>query len=295
MIPLRDLNPTRTRAVLTIALIAFNVVVFLWQMGHRGLGGELQFYRYGVIPKCFLAQGNAEKHEEALRDALNPVARRWLAGSGIFRARVIARLREERVARISPWQLEEEIGTTAVDLLREDLGPRHEWLTLLTSMFMHGGLLHIIGNMWFLWIFGKNIEDACGRVRFVLFYILCGALATLAHVFIGSSSVVPTIGASGAISGVLGAYILLFPHARIYSLIPIGYFFWAEEVPAWIFLGVWIGLQWLSGLSALQNPASAGVAWFAHIGGFAAGMALIYLFRRRRAAPPIGIEFDLDA
>jgi membrane associated rhomboid family serine protease len=287
MIPLRDLNPTRTRAVLTVALIALNVLVFLWQIGHRGLDRELLFYRYGVIPKCFLTQGNPEKHEAALEEGLKRLAL----------LRIEDNLRRQRISFITPAQrdaLEAEAERKAHEW-REQIGPRNEWLTLFTSMFMHGGLLHIIGNMWFMWIFGNNIEDACGRIRFIVFYLLCGLLATLAHVLMVPGSVVPTIGASGAISGVLGAYVLLFPHARVYSLIGLGYIFWFQEVPAWIFLGVWIGLQFLNAIPMLHSEAVGGVAVFAHIGGFAAGMALIYLFRQQRAVPPGGFEFELEA
>jgi len=284
MIPLKDLNPTRTRAYLTIAFIALNAVVFFWQVGHRGLDAELLFYRHGVIPKCFLAQGNPEKHDEALEESLKRLA--------LLRIVDEQRARGRRV--VSVGYLEEEAGRLARQW-REELGPRHEWLTLLTSMFMHGGWLHIIGNMWFLWIFGNNIEDACGRIRFIVFYLVCGLLATAGHILSGPSSVIPSIGASGAISGVLGAYLVLYPKARVLSLIPLGYIYWAEEVPAWVFLGVWMLLQWVSGLGALRNPAAGGVAWFAHIAGFLAGMALIFLFRQRRAAPPSGIEFDVDA
>jgi membrane associated rhomboid family serine protease len=287
MIPLRDLNPTRRRAVLTVALIVVNVLVFLWQIAHRGLDGELLYYRYGVIPKCFLTQGDPEKHDAALEEGLKRLAELEIEDD----------LRRQRVTVITYAQrdaLEAEAGRLAREW-REQIGPRHEWFTLFAAMFMHGGLLHIVGNMWFLWIFGNNIEDACGRVRFIAFYLLCGLLATFAHILMGPSSVAPSIGASGAISGVLGAYILLFPRARVYSLIGLGYIFWFQEVPAWIFLGVWIGLQLLTAIPMLHNPAVGGVAVFAHIGGFIVGMALIHLFRQRRAVPPAGIEFDVDA
>lgn len=294
MIPLRDLNPTRVPAYLTVALIVVNVLVFLAQAVRSRTDPELDFYRYGVIPKCFLTQGDKDKHEAALREALTPLAKRWLARNAAFRDSVARELRRRGTAARSRHELAIELADVAVDLLREKVGRRHELLTLLTSMFMHGGWLHIIGNMWFLWIFGNNIEDACGRIRFIPFYVLCGLVATFVHILVGPTSLLPTIGASGAISGVLGAYILLFPHARVLSLIPIGYFYIAREVPAWAFLGVWILLQFLGGLPALRSPASGGVAWFAHIGGFAAGMALIYLFRERRAVPPSGIRFDLD-
>jgi len=295
MIPLRDLNPTRERAYLTLALIVINAAVFLVQVFRPGIEQELDFFRFGVIPRCFLAQGNPEKHKEALLDALRrPALQRALERRlRNLQARGIRSL-PSSLYRALEQEAEAEAEAKARELLPQ-VGRRHEWLTLFSSMFMHGGWLHIIGNMWFLWIFGNNIEDVCGRIRFIPFYLLCGVIAGFAHIVTGPNSVVPTIGASGAISGVLGAYILLFPHAQIDSLIPIGYFFFRRDVPAWVFLGVWILLQLLNGIPALHNPAAAGVAWFAHIGGFIAGMGLIYLFMRRRAVPPSGIELDLDA
>jgi membrane associated rhomboid family serine protease len=294
MIPLKDLNPTRTPGYVTIALITLNAVVFFWQATQRGLDEELVFYRYGVIPRCFLTQAAPEKHEQALRDALTPAVRRWLRASSAFQARVLRRMRQESDEPAGDWFSRSDMVETGVDIVREDVGRRFELFTVVASMFLHGGLLHILGNMWFLWIFGNNIEDACGRVRFILFYMVCGLLATLAHVFTGPESVVPSIGASGAISGVLGAYLLLFPRARILSLIPLGYFFWAQEVPAWVFLGVWALIQWVSGLATLHSAVTAGTAWFAHVGGFCAGLALIHVFRRPRQRPPAMMEYDLN-
>jgi membrane associated rhomboid family serine protease len=151
--------------------------------------------------------------------------------------------------------------------------------TLFTSMFLHGGFMHLAGNMLFLWVFGNNIEDVCGHGRFLVFYLLCGVAAAFAQALPNPTSEVPMIGASGAISGVLGAYLLLFPHARVYVLIPF-WIVWMQEVPAGWLLGFWIVFQLLSGLAA--GSAEAGVAWWAHIGGFAAGMALILVFRDRR-------------
>jgi len=294
MIPLKDLNPTRRPGYLTIALITLNVAVFFWQMGHKGLEGELLFYRYGMIPKCFLAQGSAEKHEQALREALTPTAKRWLSGSRAFNEKVAERIRKATGHAGPIYVTRGERVETAVQILREGVGRRDEPLTIISSIFMHGGFLHILGNMWFLWIFGNNIEDACGRIRFIIFYLLCGLLATLAHIFTGPASIVPTIGASGAISGVLGGYLLLYPHARILSLIPLGYFYWAQEVPAWVFLGVWALVQWLSGFSTLNSPVTAGTAWFAHVGGFCAGLVLITVFRRSPRRTPAMMEYDLD-
>ena len=166
-------------------------------------------------------------------------------------------------------------------------------ITIFVSMFLHGGLLHIGSNMLYLWIFGDNIEDRLGHFRYLLFYLLCGVLATLAHAFSNPSSQVPAIGASGAIAGVLGAYLFLFPHARVMTLIPIFMFITIREVPALILLGLWFILQLFSGAGSLR-PGMAdagGVAYFAHIGGFVAGLALIHLFgggRQRRPQLPAG-------
>ena len=156
---------------------------------------------------------------------------------------------------------------------------------LFTSMFMHGGWMHLIGNMWFLWIFGNNIEDATGPFRFVLFYLLCGVAATLAHTMADPASVVPLVGASGAVSGVLGAYLLKHPHAHVRTLIPFGIFTRIVDLPAFLFLLFWIGLQFLSQMtSAAARGKGGGVAYLAHIGGFFIGMALIYVFQKRRRA-----------
>ena len=153
-------------------------------------------------------------------------------------------------------------------------------LSLLTSMFLHGGWLHLIGNMLYLWIFGNNIEDVMGHKRFIAFYVLCGILAALSHALTDPSSSVPMVGASGAISGVLGAYLLLFPRSRILVIIPLGFFSRMMYVPAGFVLGFWFVMQVVSGGMSVGR-AGGGVAFFAHIGGFVAGMALIGLFKRR--------------
>jgi len=155
------------------------------------------------------------------------------------------------------------------------------WSTVLTSMFLHGGWMHLIGNMLYLWIFGNNVEDAMGHGRFVVFYVLCGVAAALAQAIPDPQSAVPMIGASGAISGVLGAYLLLFPRARVLVLVPLGFFSRAIYLPALVVLGFWFVLQIVS--SALTSSSEGGgVAWGAHIGGFVAGMVLIPFFKRSR-------------
>lgn len=152
-------------------------------------------------------------------------------------------------------------------------------LTIFTSMFLHGGWMHLIGNMLFLWIFGNNVEDAMGHGRYVLFYLLCGVAAVLAQALPSPDSTIPMIGASGAISGVLGAYLLLYPHARVLVLIPLGVFSRMLYLPAMLVLGFWFLLQLLS--TILADPNEPGVAFGAHAGGFVAGLLLIPLFKRR--------------
>jgi len=156
-------------------------------------------------------------------------------------------------------------------------GPVPVGITIFTSQFLHGGLLHLSGNMLYLWIFGNNVEDAMGKFRFIVFYLLCGALASMAHALMNDRSNIPMIGASGAISGILGAYVLLYPKARILTLFTLGFFVRMIEVPAIMVLGFWLVFQFLN---ALVASGAGGVAWYAHIGGFLAGLALIILFKR---------------
>lgn len=218
MIPLRDLNPTRTFPAVTYALIAANTLVFLYQVSLGAAGQEDFVHRYGLIPQ-YLA---VDHHP------------------GSF-------------------------------------------ITPLSSMFMHGGFLHLISNMWSLYIFGDNVEDALGKGRFVVFYLLSGLGAALAQVLIDPSSSMPMIGASGAIAGVLGAYMKLYPRARVVTLLPIFFFFVTRELPAWFFIVFWFLLNVLSGFGSLhQGGGEGGVAFFAHIGGFIAGFWLIMLLRTRR-------------
>ncbi len=158
-----------------------------------------------------------------------------------------------------------------------------DWRTIVTSMFLHGGWLHFLGNMLFLWIFGDNVEDRLGHARFVLFYLVCGAAAALAHVWVNPGSTVPTIGASGAIAGVLGAYFVLYPHSRVLALVPLFIIWEMIEVPAIIFLGIWFLMQLFSGVGSLASEAGAGtggVAFWAHIAGFVAGIAGVLVLKK---------------
>ena len=154
------------------------------------------------------------------------------------------------------------------------------WLTTVSSMFMHGGWFHIIGNMWFLWVFGDNVEDVMGPVRFAVFYLLCGFAAAGAQVLSDSGSIVPMVGASGAIGGVMGAYALLFPRAHVHTFIFVVFYMTTISVPALFMLGYWFLLQVLSGLPGLGEGATGGVAFWAHVGGFLAGVVLARVFTR---------------
>lgn len=156
--------------------------------------------------------------------------------------------------------------------------PIHPVLTVFSSMFMHGGLLHLGTNMLYLWIFGDNIEDKLGHMRFIIFYLLCGIAASYSHAVTEPSSIIPMIGASGAVSGILGAYLLLFPRARVHTLIFLGFFVQVIRLPALLVIGFWIVIQFINGIISKGTVGHAGVAWFAHIGGFVFGVLVIRLF-----------------
>jgi len=237
VIPLHDDNPTRTKPVLTVLLIAANVLVFMYQLSLGPRQEQALVFQFGAIPAVIVG----------------------------------TRSLPDQLAAIPPL------------------------FSLFTSMFLHGGFLHIIGNMLYLWIFGNNIEDAMGRARFLVFYLTCGVLAALAHILSNPASVLPTIGASGAISGVLGAYLILYPRARVLTLIPLGFFTRLMYIPAGIVLGFWFVFQLISG--SLSSPQGGGVAWFAHVGGFVAGIVLVGLFKRRDVRffnPPSYSTRDVD-
>jgi membrane associated rhomboid family serine protease len=165
------------------------------------------------------------------------------------------------------------------------LVPDHLRLSsMVTSMILHGGWLHVLGNMWFLWIFGVNVEDLLGHARYLLFYLLCGVAAAVAHVFFNPYSTLPTVGASGAIAGVMGAYLVKFPRARILSLVFILFFITWIEIPAPIMLAYWFFIQLFSGLGSIAGThlSEGGVAWFSHVGGFITGIVLVTIMGRRR-------------
>jgi len=175
---------------------------------------------------------------------------------------------------------QEEFLILAFGAIPRQIARWHNVGSILTSMFLHGGWMHIIGNMWFLWLFGDNVEDALGRFRYLLFYFAAGTVAALAQCFSMPTSQAPMIGASGAIAGVLGGYVMLYPRARILTLL-----FWTfVDIPAWVYLGIWFLSQFLLG-------AGSGVAWMAHVGGFLAGIGLIRLLAGPRKRAPVEVEY----
>jgi len=219
MIPIRDLNPTRSTPWITWMVLVVCGLVYLWQ---------------ALLP--------------------DPASRDFLF----------------------TWALIPRRLTVLQD--------QQAWLTVLTSMFMHGGFWHVLGNLWFLHIFGDNVEDNMGSGRFTAFYLLCGAAAALTQILTNPLSPVPMVGASGAIAGVLAAYLVLFPKARVVTLIPIVIFLHWMEIPAFVFIALWFVYQFFAGLTAL-GQSGGGVAYWAHIGGFVAGLGLVFVFRRTRPVP----------
>jgi membrane associated rhomboid family serine protease len=224
-----DPEPRRSFPLVTLTLIAINIVVFVFELGVPN--PDVLFQSSGVVPLEFTTG----------RD-VGPAA---------------------------------PLGTY--------------YSTLITSMFLHGGFLHLGSNMLFLWIFGDNVEDHLGHLRYFVFYIVCGLAASATHIFFNWGSPVPSVGASGAIAGVLGGYILLFPSATIRTLLFLGPFITMARVPALIMIGFWFVTQLLSGVMALgATEQTAGVAFWAHIGGFIAGLLLVLLLRQPRSASPYG-------
>ena len=250
MIPIRDNILSRTTPLVNNFIILACVLVFAMQIAaehaHPGRRGSDMVERFGMIPERVL-------HPQR---------------------RIV--IKEERPV-MTPFGV--ELYETKRRLPSPSFNP---WLTLLTCLFLHGGWLHIIGNMWFLYIFGDNVEDRFGHGKYLLFYLLCGLAGSLAHLIANAGSTAPTIGASGAIAGVMGAYFILYPHAKVLTLVPIFIFLTMIDVPAPLFLGIWFLLQFLQGLVPSTGAETGGVAWWAHIGGFAAGLALAFLLRRTR-------------
>ena len=189
------------------------------------------------------------------------------------------------VLNVLAFFFEQSLGPEALDtfLARWGFVPgEFSWVTIFSSMFLHGGIWHLLGNMWSFWIFGDNVEDRLGHVRYLAFYLVCGALAALAHAWSAPVSMVPTIGASGAIAGIMGAYLVLYPQSRVLTAIFLVFYFNIVEIPAIVFLGFWFFLQLVSGVGALAASAGdvGGIAFWAHVAGFIAGAALVKLVAR---------------
>jgi len=184
--------------------------------------------------------------------------------------------------RIGPSALNEFINNWGLVPVRFWATPQTAWITIFSAMFLHGGWFHIVSNMWVLFIFGDNVEDRMGGERYLVFYLLSGVAAALLQAFLLPESSAPMVGASGAIAGVLGAYLILFPRARILSLVPILFIFTLIEIPAVVFLLFWFASQLFSGFLALGGASGSGVAWWAHIGGFVFGLLGVFVFRRQR-------------
>jgi membrane associated rhomboid family serine protease len=209
MFPLRDTQPSYTRPYVTMAIIALNVLVFLFEISLDPWSRNAFVEAYGLVPDRF------------------------------------------------------------------------SWVNVVTSAFVHGGWMHMLGNMWFLWIFGDNVEDVLGHGKYILFYLGCAAAAALTQSWLTTDPRIPMVGASGAIAGVMGAYIVKFPHSRILSLVTVIFFFTTIEVPAWLMLIFWFVTQFFSGVGTIASHASGGVAFFAHVGGFVTGAALILVMNPR--------------
>jgi membrane associated rhomboid family serine protease len=267
VLPLKDNNPTARFPVLTVALIVINVAVFIWQLNFPtdkvldqvGFGSiDQSSLEYGAIPYRI-------SHMDSRDCAVGAVG----TSQGQLEAGVVCPGTKEFDRAVA-------IGRENPDAQPITINEAPWWQTLFTSMFMHGGFLHIAGNMLFLWVFGNNIEDRLGRVKFLLFYLLAGLIAVYTQALIDTSSTAPTIGASGAIAGVLGAYALLFPRARVLTLIFIIFFVTLVEIPALILLAVWFILQFIPALGqvAVDPGGGQGVAYFAHVGGFVFGLAV---------------------
>jgi membrane associated rhomboid family serine protease len=252
VIPIRDENPTRRFPVVTLALIAVNLVVFF----------TIQLPR--TSDESDLVRGFTEHDELTYEYAAIPCE--------------LSEGRPLDVAQFVTQQCDIEGGGAAGE--REVFPDKNVYLAVLFSMFMHGSVLHVLGNMLFLWIFGNNVEDRLGPIGFLAFYLVTGVAATLAHVLFNVQSTVPLVGASGAIAGVMGAYIVWFPRARVLSIIPIVFFFGFIELPAAVVLAIWFVMQFFT------NP-NEGIAWLAHVGGFAAGAAIA--FGLRNVLPPAPI------
>ncbi|WP_437186656.1 rhomboid family intramembrane serine protease [Planctomicrobium sp. SH668] len=251
MFPIRDNVPSTISPLVNYLLIVVCVLVFLAQSMESPDGPSL-VERYGFIPVRLTAPDK-------------PVE-----------------------ITVSARRVETERGPM-IEYQKKTAAPSAvpPWMTLLTCCFLHGGFMHLFGNMWFLYIFGDNIEDRFGHLGYLLFYLICGVAASLIHYFTDTTSSIPTIGASGAIAGIMGAYFVWYPGARVQALIPLGIIMQIVAVPAFLFLGLWFAIQLFSGFGSGAGGESGGVAFWAHIGGFAVGAILAFLLDRLRVLRPL--------
>ncbi len=278
MIPLKDNIPTARFPVVTVVLIAINVMVMVWQWAYP-TDPQLDQIGYDAITQSSLEYGaipyritNPSEQQDCAIGAVDDLGEPGVVCPGTAEF-TEARARGEANPGLALIPLEQAIW----------------FITLFTSMFMHGGILHIAGNMLFLWVFGNNIEDALGRVKYVLFYLAAGLVAVYSQAALDPGSTVPTIGASGAVAGVLGAYILLHPQARVLTLIFIIFFVTLIEIPAMVLLAIWFVLQFIPAVGQVATPevgGGEGIAYFAHVGGFLFGLATIKLLANKRRDDP---------
>ena len=261
MIPIRDENPSHSTPYLTVGLIAANLLIFLFQASLSSPDDEAFVWKYGYVPAKLVhtpEEFEAELPENA--PVVQAVDRFGRPQFDLLRRPILIRTRVPVEA------------ATAIPV----------WISIFTCMFLHGGWMHLLGNMLYLWIFGNNIEDRLGPVLFMLFYLGTGIVGNLAHTFF-EGSWVPLVGASGAISGVMGAYIVMYWRVRILALVPLGWYWFTVRLPAWMFLGIYIVVQ---NLYPASFGRSDGVAYWAHIGGFAAGVVMIFLFPKKPPPSP---------
>lgn len=255
MFPLRDDIPSLRPPIVNYGLIGLCILVYLVQM-MSGDDGEQLVERYGLIPVRVVKNDSGPLTSEVQVPVQTPVG-----------VQLVKEARELPPLTISPW------------------------MTAFTCMFLHGGLMHIVGNMWFLVIFGDNIEDRFGHVPYLIMYLVSGLAASALQIVSDPSSTLPTVGASGAIAGVMGSYFLLYPHARVVTLVPLGFIWQTFLLPAPIFLGIWFLFQ--IGSAAFTEPGQGGVAFWAHVGGFVAGLGMTWFGRQAGwLAPPPQIVRD---
>ena len=283
MFPLKDNIPTDRLPVVTLLLIAANVLVYFFLQGGGIAHGprNAEVLKYGAVPYAVTHPGSA-CGTTAVGTITDP------AGRVLSREAVTTR-GEGVVCEGERSALADGTAATVTSVGGQESASA--WLTLVTAMFLHGGILHLLGNMLFLWIFGTNVEDAMSRLRYVAFYLLGGLTAVGLQIAMDPGSTVPTVGASGAIAAVLGGYILLYPRARIVTVVFVILFFTLIELPAWVLLGFWFAEQAVFAAVQVAQPtggSGGGVAYAAHVGGFVFGLLAIRAFaqRRKRLQPP---------